>query len=65
MNLMELNSTDVTAEVTGLTPFTFYTLYALAVTVARSEASNTVTVRTDEDGKHLNLKLHNNCLLFL
>ena len=39
MDLMELNSTRITALVTGLTPFTFYTLHVLVVTVARSEAS--------------------------
>jgi len=52
MNLMELNSTNVTALVTGLTPFTFYTFHVLAVTVARSVASNSVTVRTNESGEH-------------
>ena len=52
MDLMELNSTNITALVTGLTPFTFYTLHVLAVTVAHSEASESVTVRTNEAGNH-------------
>ncbi|XP_065915767.1 phosphatidylinositol phosphatase PTPRQ-like [Dysidea avara] len=47
-DLMELNSTNTTALVTGLTPFTFYTLHVLAVTVARGEASENVTVQTNE-----------------
>ena len=49
---MELNSTNTTALVTGLTPFTFYTLHVLAVTVARGEASENVTIQTNEAGKH-------------
>ena len=52
MDLMELNSTSITALVTGLTPFTFYTLHVLAVTVARSEASENVTIRTNEAGNY-------------
>ena len=52
MDLMELNSTNTTALVTGLTPFTFYTLHVLAVTVARGEASENVTVQTNEAGNH-------------
>jgi len=51
MVLMELNSTDTTALVTGLTPFTYYTFHLLAVTVARSIAGENVTARTDEAGK--------------
>ena len=37
--------------VSGLNPFTTYTFYVLAVTVATSEPSDSVTVLTNEAGK--------------
>ena len=40
----------VTLLVSGLDPFTNYTFYVLAATVAPSEPSDSVTVRTDEGG---------------
>jgi len=65
MEMMQLNSSDVTSSgsgsgsgsgmivgisilVSGLDPFTNYTFYVLAVTVAPSEPSDNVTVVTDE-----------------
>jgi len=51
--MMEVNSSDVTVLVSGLDPFTNYTFYVLAVTVAPSEPSDSVTVRTDEGGTYL------------
>ena len=50
MEMMEVNSSDVTVLVSGLDPFTNYTFYVLAITVAPSEPSDSVTVRTDEGG---------------
>ena len=50
MEMMEVNSSDVTVLVSGLDPFTNYTFYVLAVTVLPSEPSNNVTVVTDEAG---------------
>ena len=58
MEMMEVNSSDGTELVSGLHPFTNYTFYVLAVTVAPSEPSGNVTVLTDEAGKKINpLKL--------
>ena len=51
MEMMEVNSSDVTALVSGLDPFTNYTFYVLAVTVTPSERSDNVTMLTDEAGK--------------
>ena len=51
MDLMELNSTDISVVVTGLYPFTFYTFHVMAVTAACSVASERVSVRTNEAGK--------------
>ena len=51
MEVMEVNSSDVTVLVSGLDPFTNYTFYVLALTVAPSEASDGVTVLTDEAGE--------------
>ena len=48
MEVMEVNSSDVTVLVSGLDPFTNYTFYVLAITVATSEASDRITVLTDE-----------------
>jgi len=50
MEVIEVNSSDVTELVSGLDPFTNYTFYVLAVTVAPSEPSDNVTVLTDEGG---------------
>ena len=50
MEMMEVNSSDVTVLVSGLDPFTNYTFYVLAITVAPSEASDRVTVTTPESG---------------
>ena len=50
MEMMEVNSSDVTVLVSGLDPFTNYTFYVLAVTVAQSEPSNNLTVLTSESG---------------
>ena len=52
---MEVNSSDVTVLVSGLDPFTSYTFYVLAVTIAPSEASQSVTVQTSEAGKNSSL----------
>ena len=43
---------NVTVLVSGLDPFTNYTFYVLAVTVAPSEPSDNVTVVTDEAGMY-------------
>ena len=51
MEMMEVNSSDVTVLVSELDPFTNYTFYVLAVTVTPSEPSDNVTVLTDEAGK--------------
>ena len=51
MEMMEVNSSDVTVLVSGLDPFTNYTFYVLAVTVTPSEPSDSVTVLTDEAGE--------------
>jgi len=51
IEIMEVNSSDVTVLVSGLDPFTNYTFYVLAVTVAPSEPSDNVTVFTAERGK--------------
>jgi len=67
MVVMEVNSSDFTSSgmgqdigsgigsisllVSGLNPFTTYTFYVLAVTVAQSEPSDSVTVLTNEAGK--------------
>ena len=51
MEMMKVNSSDVTVLVSGLNPFTNYTFYVLAVTVAPSGASNNVTVLTNETGR--------------
>jgi len=53
MEMMEVNSGNVTVLVSGLDPFTNYTFYVLAVTVAPSEPSDNVTVVTSEAGKSL------------
>ena len=50
MEMMEVNSSDVIVLVSGLDPFTNYTFYVLAVTITPSEASDSVTVVTDEAG---------------
>ena len=42
---------SISLTVSGLHPFTNYTFYVLAVTVAPSEPSDSVTVLTDEGGK--------------
>ena len=52
MEMMEVNSSDVTVLVSGLDPFTNYTFYVLAVTITPSEASDRVTVVTDEAGTY-------------
>jgi len=46
------NIGSISLLVPGLNPFTNYTFNVLAVTVAPSEPSDSVTVRTDEAGKH-------------
>ena len=51
MEMMEVNSSDVTVLVSGLDHFTNYTFYVLAVTIAPSEPSDNVTVLTDESGE--------------
>ena len=51
MEMMQVNSSDVTVLVSRLDPFTNYTFNVLAVTVAPSEPSDNVTVVTDEAGK--------------
>ena len=53
MEMMEVNSSDVAVLVSGLDPFTNYTFYVLAVTVLGNEASDNVTVLTDEAGTYL------------
>ena len=50
MMVMKVNSTNVTVLISGLDPFTNYTFYVLAVTIAPSEPSDSVTVLTDEAG---------------
>ena len=45
-----MNSSDVTVLVSGLDPFTNYTFYVLAVTVAPSDVSDGISVLTDEAG---------------
>ena len=47
---MEVNSSDLTVLVSGLDPFTNYTFYVSAITVALSEASDRVTIVTYESG---------------
>ena len=51
MEMMEVNSSDVTVLVSGLDHFTNYTFYVLAVTVIPSESSDNITVLTDEGGE--------------
>ena len=51
MEMMEVNSSDVTVLVSGLDPFTNYTFYVLAVTITPSQPSDNVTVLTDEAGE--------------
>ena len=51
MEMMKVNSSDVTMLVSGLDPFTNYAFYVLAVTVTPSEPSDGVTVLTDEGGE--------------
>ena len=53
MEMVEVNSSDVTVLVSGLDPFTNYTFYVLAVTVSPSEPSDNVIVKTDEAGNYL------------
>ena len=68
MEMMGVNSSDVTTGqdigsginfdffsllVSGLDPFTNYTFYVLAVTVAPSEPSGNVTVITRDIGKEI------------
>jgi len=50
MEMTEVNSSDVTVLVSGLDPFTNYTFYVLAVTVAPSEPSDNFTLLTNEAG---------------
>jgi len=52
MEMMEVNSSNVTVLVSGLDPFTNYTFYVLAVTIAPSQPSDNVTVVTDEAGRN-------------
>ena len=52
MEMMEVNSSDVTVLVLGLNPFTNYTFYVLAVTIAPSEPCDSVIVLTLERGKY-------------
>ena len=60
---MELNSTDVTAVVTGLDPFMYYVFHVVAVTVATSDPSENDTALTAEAGNtHCT---STNCVLFL
>ena len=47
---MELNSTDVTAVVPNLDPFSRYVFYVLAFTVASSDPSENNTALTAEAG---------------
>ena len=51
MEMMEVNSSDVTVLISRLDPFTTYTFYVIAVTVTPSEASDNVTIQTNEAGK--------------
>ena len=51
MEMMGVNSSDVTVLVSGLDPFTNYAFYVLAVTITPSEPSDNVTVLTDEGGE--------------
>ena len=44
-------TSDTTTELSDLEIFTSYSIFVEAVTVAVGAASNTVTVRTSEDGK--------------
>ena len=48
-----INVGSISLLVSGLDPFTNYTLYVLAVTVAPSEASDRVTVRTNATGTYV------------
>ena len=50
MMVMEVDSKNVTVLISGLDPFTNYTFYVLAVTIAPSEPRDGVTVLTDEAG---------------
>ena len=52
MEMMEVNSSDVTVLVSGLDPFTNYTFNVFAVTVSPSKPSDNVTVVTDEAGRY-------------
>jgi len=56
---------NVTVLVSGLDPFTSYTFYVLAVTIAPSEPSNNFTVLTDEAGKEAFIYIFNNTFLWL
>ena len=47
-----INVGSISLLVSGLDPFTNYTFYVLAVTVAPSEPSDRVNVVTDEAGKY-------------
>ena len=46
-----INVSSTSLSVSGLNPFTNYTFYVLAVTVAPSEPSDSVTALTNETGK--------------
>jgi len=41
---------EITTTISGLDPFINYTFYVLAVTIAPSEPSDSVTVQTSEGG---------------
>ena len=59
------NVGSISLLVSGLDPFTNYTFYVLAVTVAPSEPSDSVTVRTDEGGKkYLAMSKYISCIYF-
>ena len=51
-----INVGSISLLVSGLDPFTNYTFYVLAVTLTPSEASDRVTVLTNETGKIVLLK---------
>ena len=63
MESAELNSTNVTTIVSELHPFTSYTFYVLAFTVAPSNASENETVLTAEAGNENFACMYKACIV--
>ena len=49
----QVNPNLSSVQLSSLTIYTNYTIFVQAVTVARSQPSNSITIQTDEDGKNV------------